>query len=189
MNLKAVILIAFFLFINVQYCNAGTNYGVSTYQENVIDASNNARHHNNLGNIYFQEKNYIAALKEYEIAFNLSYKNNLSATYLYNIARCYMTLNRYDLAQNALLGVIKKDCMKITYYEALVDCFINLKTQQKELEKYSKDASNPYNKIIVGLIYLKTNNKRSAKIVFDEFVSSNPDMLISNDVRKILNSL
>lgn len=188
MKIKTAIILFVFCFIQA-FSFASTNYGVEAFKENTIDAQNNARYHNNLGNVYFKEQNYIAALKEYEIAFNLSYESNISASYLYNIARCYMTLRRFELAQKALLGVIKKDCMNLTYYDALVDCFINLKSEKKELEKYSKDTINPYNKIIVGLIYLKTGNKRAAKTIFDDFISSNPNMLISDDVRKILNSL
>lgn len=189
MKFKVNIIMLFFLSLFSSGVYAATNFGMEVYKDNVIDASNNARFHNNLGNIYFEEKNYIAALSEYELAFNLSYDNNLSATYLYNIARCYMTLERYALAKNALLGVIKKNCMNIVYYEALVDCFINLKIEKKELEKYLNDNSNPYNKIISGLIYLKTDDKRSAKIIFDEFIVQNPDMLITDDIKRILKKL
>ncbi len=187
--MKLVKLIIFLFFLTFLNCFAVSNYGVYSYQDNKIDAVKNAREHNALGNIYFQEKNYIAALREYEIAYNLSYQNNLSATYLYNIARCYMTLGRYETAKNALLGVIRKDCMNITYYDSLVDCFIKLKTDKKELKNYLKDSINPYNKIVAGLIYMKTGNKRAAKTLFDEFITNNPDMLITSDIKRILKKL
>jgi len=189
MKLKFKILIILIAFLNVNFAFCASNFGVYTYQENVIDASKNAHFHNNLGNVYFEEKNYIGALAEYETAFNLSPNDNLSAYYLYNIAKCYMTLKRFELAKNALLGAIGKNCMNITYYSALVECFFELNIQKYELEKYLKDKTNPYNEIIAGLIYIKMNDKTSAKIILDEFITKNPNMLITPDVKNILGNL
>ncbi len=186
---KLIISAVIFFILNFKLCSAQVNFGVYSFEENTINAKNNAVYHNNLGNIYFSEKNYIAAIKEYELAFNLAPDNNLCATYLYNLARCYMALNRFQLAQNALLGAIKTDCMNLVYYEALVDCFINLNTQNYELSNYLNDSTNPYNKIIVGLIYLKTNNKKSAKTTFNKFVKNYPDFLITEDIKKLIEKI
>ena len=160
--------------------------GLDAYEWNRIDATKNARQHNNMGNIYFEEKNYINALKEYEIAYNLTHNSSTSSTYLYNIARCFIAINNYSAAKNALLGAIKKDCINITYYETLTDCYIKLGIQEEELKKTLKDNSNPYNRIIAGLIYLKTGRKTTAKILFDEFINENPKMIITEDVKEIL---
>ena len=73
--------------------------GLDGFEWQKIDASKNARMHSNLGNIFFDEKNYNAAIKEYEIAFNLVPNKTQSAVYLYNIARCYITLGNYELAK------------------------------------------------------------------------------------------
>lgn len=164
-------------------------HGMDGFKENKIDATKNARLHSNMGNIYFSEKHYIGALKEYQIAYNLTANTNGSSTYLYNIAQCFMKLGNYELARNALLGAIEKDCINMTYYENLVDCYIVLKTVNQELKKHLKDNSNPYNRIIAGLIFLKTGHVMSAKAIFDEFISDNPDMIITEDVKAILSRL
>ncbi len=164
-------------------------HGLDGFKENVIDATKNARLHSNMGNIYFGEKNYTGALKEYQIAYNLTSNTSESSTYLYNIARCFMKLQNYEAARRAVLGAIDKDCINLTYYETLVDCYIILKTSDQELKKHLKDNSNPYNRIIAGLIFLKTGQKTSAKAIFDEFINDNPDMIITQDIKAILRKL
>ena len=166
-----------------------SNHGLDTREVYVIDAIKNARSHNNMGNIYFDEKNYKAALIEYKIAYELTKDKNISAVYSYNIARCMIKLERFDLAKILLDEAISKNCMNITYYQALVDCYIALKIQDDELQKHLKDTKNPYDRIVAGLIYLKTGQKLNAKILFDEFINDNPDMLISEDVKLILNKI
>lgn len=187
MKLNYKILILIFSCLLFSFAQADMSlHGMDGFRESKIDAAKNARLHSNMGNIYFSEKNYIGALKEYQIAYNLTHNTNGSSTYLYNIARCFIKLGNYELARKALLGAIDKDCINITYYETLVDCYINLNTAQKELKAHLKDKRNPYNQIIAGLIYLKTGHKTSAKIIFDEFINDNPDMIISEDIRLIL---
>lgn len=180
-----------FIFLLAQFCYAApsSNHGLDGFQTYVIDATKNARGHNNMGNIYFEQGNYIAALKEYEIAFRLTYNTSASATYLYNMARCYIKFNNYTNAKNLLLGAIDKDCMNITYYKALVDCYSALSSEKQELKKCLKDYQNPYNRITAGLIYLKMGKKSAAKMIFDEFINNNPDMLITEDVKAILRNL
>ena len=166
-----------------------SNRGLDAFEWQRIDASKNARLHSNMGNIYFDEKNYSAAIKEYEIAYNLTHKKIQSAVYLYNIARCFMQLEQYALAKNAVLGAIKKDCINITYYNALAECIVKLGEQEKEIENYLKDTNNPYNRIIVALIYIKTNKRNEARFILDEFVIKYPDLIITQDVEAILKSI
>ena len=177
-----------FLCQNPAFCQTKV-LGVESTQNNVLDASKNAKSHSNMGNIYFEEKNYVAAIKEYEIAFNLAPNTRLASTYLYNISRCYMVIQRYDLAYKALLGAISKDYMNITYYNALADCAIALGNIQNEIKKLNTDTKNPYNKITVGMIYLKTGKIREAKTIFDDFIAKNPDNIMSDDIKTILKNL
>ena len=166
-----------------------SKHGMDGFIHGKIDPIKNARLHSNMGNIYFDEKKYISALKEYEIAFNLAHKTQAAGAYLYNIARCYIALGNYNLAINALDGAIKKDCINMTYYETLVDCYIKLGVQDKKLMEHIEDTTNPYNRVIAGLIYLKTDRKMQARATFDDFIIQNPDMIISDDIRVILRSL
>ena len=189
MKLNYKILLLFFSFLFIQAYAIKSNHGMDGYVEYKIDVSKNARAHSNMGNIHFQEKKYIAALREYEIAYNLTANTTGSATYLYNIARCYIAVGNYKLAKKALLGAIDKDCMNMTYYDALCDCYIKLGNDKKEIENYLQKPQNPYNRIVVGLLYLKTGHKTTPKLIFDDFINENPDMLITNDIKAILRNL
>ena len=77
----------------------------------------------------------------------------------------------------------------MTYYEMLVDLLIKLKIEEQEIDKYIKDNKNPYNRIIIGLIYLKTDRIMQAKITFDDFVEEYPDMIITQDVKTLLRKI
>lgn len=166
-----------------------SNHGIDGYVEGKIDATKNARVHSNMGNIYFDEKKYISALKEYEIAYNIAPNTQASGAYLYNIAKCYMALGNYNLAKNAIEGAIKKDCINLTYYSTLVDCFIKLGIENSELNKHIQDLSNPYNRVIIGLIYLKTGRLAQARATFDDFITRYPKMIITQDIEALLRQM
>jgi len=163
--------------------------GVSSTQRPPLDVVKNARGHSNMGNIYFDEKNYVGAIKEYEIAYNLEPNTRMAAAYLYNIARCYMIMGRFDLAKNAIEGAISKDYMNITYYNALADCVVAQGSTKAQIEKLSGESKNPYNKIIVGLIYLKQGKIRDARTIFDDFAAKNPNNIMSEDIKLIIKNL
>lgn len=163
--------------------------GLDGFVFNKIDATKNARVHSNMGNIYFAENNYISALKEYQIAFNLVPNSQASAVYLYNIAQCFVKLNDYNSALKAIKGAIEKDSINITYYDFLAQCCIKLGIYETEIQKLINDTKNPYNRVVVGLIYLKTNQKNNAIIIFDEFINQYPKMIITNDIKMIMNKI
>ncbi len=187
LNYKILIILSCLLLVPaVAY---SSTRGLDGYEWQKIDAKKNARTHSNMGNIYFGEKNYISALKEYEIAYNLTYDSPESATYLYNMGRCLIKLEKYEQAKRFLKGAINKDCINMTYYEAYVESCIKTYTEQKELQKALKDNTNPYNRIIAGLIYYQTGNKTAAKAIFDEFINQHPKMIITDDVRAYLKKI
>ena len=192
MNLKSKILYLFFLicFLTIANCYADSSLrGLKGYEENVIDAAKNARLHSNLGNIYFEEKNYTAALKEYQIAYNLTADNYSSSVYLYNIARCFINLGAPNIAIKPLKGAIDKNYSNLIYYETLADCFVKTNTAKKELNNYLKDTSNPYNKIMAGFIYLKMGNKVNARTIFDDFINEYPKMEVVQDIKTLIKKL
>ena len=163
--------------------------GLDATEVQKIDAVKNARLHSNMGNIYFEEKKYIAALKEYEIAYMISEDTQAAGTYLYNIARCFMQIGNYELALNAIKGAIEKDCMNLVYYQTLVNCYYGLGNPLDRIEEHLKDTNNPYNRVIIGLIYLRTGQRSAGIGVFDEFINDYPDMLISDDIRFLLDRI
>lgn len=165
------------------------NRGADAYQEKTIDASKNARQHNNMGNLYYQMGNYNNAFKEYELAYRLTSDKQGSSTYLYNMAVCATKIKNFKMAKYLVQEAIKKDSTNLTYYELLVDCYIALGTYKSELSRYLSNNTNPYNKIVAGLIYLKTGNKMTARTIFDEFIDNNPDMMVSDDLRAILRGM
>ncbi len=178
------------IFISLFACvSAASIRGLDGFQQYTIDAVKNARSHNNMGNIYFDEKNYNAAFMEYEIAYNLTKKTSAGAPYIYNMARCMIKLGNYKKAQDFVEYAINKDCINMTYYNTLVDCYIAQNKQEEKLAKHLSDTKNPYNRIIAGLIYMKTNKKMEAKIIFDEFINDNPDMIITEDVKLLIRKI
>lgn len=163
--------------------------GLKGFEENTIDAAKNARLHSNMGNIYFDEKNYTAALKEYQIAFNLVPDDPDSSIYLYNIARCFINLGAPDIAIKPLEGAISKNYTNLIYYETLADCYVKTNTAKKELNDYLKNAQNPYNKIMAGFIYLKMGDKITALTIFDDFINEHPKMIVVQDIKTLIKKL
>ncbi len=192
MNLKSktIHLIFFIIFLLTLSALADSSLrGLKGYEENVIDAAKNARLHSNMGNIYFDEKNYTAALKEYQIAYNLNPNDPSASIYLYNIARCFINLGAPNIAIKPLKGAINKNYTNLIYYETLADCFVKTNTAKKELNKYLNDTTNPYNKIMAGFIYLKTGDKTTARTIFDDFINEHPKMIVVQDIKTLIKKL
>lgn len=166
-----------------------SKHGMDGFVHGKIDPIKNARLHSNMGNIYFDEKKYIAALSEYELAYMLGKDTQAAGTYLYNIARCFMKIGNYELALNAIKGAIEKDCMNFVYYQTLVNCYYGLGNPLDRIEEHLKDTTNPYNRVIIGLIYLRVGQRSAGVGVFDEFINDYPDMLISDDIRFLLDRI
>ena len=132
MNLKSKIILFFIFILFASNALADSSLrGLEGYKENTIDARKNARLHSNMGNIYFDEKNYTAALKEYQIAYNLDPSNPTSSVYLYNIARCFINLGAPNIAIAPLKGAINKNYTNLIYYETLAECYVKTNTADK----------------------------------------------------------
>lgn len=177
------IILSFFLKSNAEIASLR---GLDGYQESVIDATKNARNHSNFGNLYFKEGNYIAAIKEYELAYALNENSQASAIYLYNISRCLLNLKDYPRAYATVKQAIHRDYLNITFYELEADCILKLNFQDKALDEIFKNEKNPYNKLTAGFIYLKTCQKQRAITLFDDMINDNPDLLISTDLKNLI---
>ncbi len=190
LNFKIIIFFVVPLFIVYENFSLSTYAeGLKAFEEITIDATKNATLHNNMGNIYFDEKNYFGALEEYKIAYQLNPKGQIGAVYLYNIARCYIIFNKIEEAKNLIEQAIFNDCMNLVYYDFLAQCYSELGIKKSEFNKLLNDEINPYNKILAGLIYLKRDEKLKAKAVFENFIKEYPSMEITQDIESLLNRL
>jgi len=190
---KLLIIFTAFLFLGAP----AFAYGEGIVQP--IDAQNNAQMHNNQGVLYLRERDYLAAIKEFKIAIAINPKTQASATYYNNLGCAYLEIAKLQsthanlkkegdfahFAQISFEDAIKLDGMNLTFYKNLVDTFYYQGTMNKSYLKY-RDSKNDFDKIIVGFIHQKQGRTEAAKTVFDEFVSQNPNLLISKSLAQYI---
>lgn len=169
-----------------------------------VDAAKNANWHNRRGTNYFKEQDYFAALKEFKIAIALNPNSQSTAVYYNNLGKVYLifgeiqrgrNLTRVDadftlMAQTCFERAISLDCMKFEYYKNLVRTYELLGVVSSRKEFLLKNIGvNPFNAIIIGIIYAKEGNIVPARGILEQFVIKNPDLIITNDVRKFIKLL
>lgn len=152
-----------------------------------IDAQRNAVEHNNRGVVYMQDRYYAPAIKEFEIAILLDSDTQASAVYYANLANCHLRIGYPALAQDSLEKAIKRNPMNLAYYQDLVVTFKMQKILDKKLEYYKKDcAKNPLSQIVVGFILLESGKTNEGMAKLQEFVYTEPDLIISKGVKKYI---
>ncbi len=159
-----------------------------------IDAQRNAKEHNNQGTIYLREGDYLAAIKEFKIAIGINPNAQSTSVYYNNLGRTYMKIYEYNKnrliakwAQDCFEHAILGDCMNMVYYNNLVESYAAQGILDSRAQYLLKRVEkNPYNKIIIGLIYLRQNKIGAAITMLDDFCTNNPDLIITNDVKKII---
>lgn len=159
-----------------------------------VDAARNAKEHNNQGVIFMREGDYLAAIKEFKIAIGINPKAQSTSVYYNNLGQAYMKI--YEINKNRLLPIwaqscfedaLRGDCMNITYYRNLVNAYEARGTLSSRASYHlARKGENPYNAIIVGLIYLKQNKIGAAVTILDTFCSENPDLIITDDIKRII---
>ncbi len=167
-----------------------------------VDAKNAAQKHNNLGTMYYKDKDYFAAIKEYRIAISINPDAQTTATYFNNLGKVYLLLGEIQkknglplqgwddfsiMAQISFEEAILKDCMKIEYYQNLVKAYelTGMMEVKKQFLMQNRDK-NPFNVIPVAMILEKQGDIEYANMLLDDFASQNPNIIISRDVKKIL---
>lgn len=167
-----------------------------------VDAKNAAQRHNNLGIMYYKDKDYFAAIKEYRIAISINPDAQTTATYFNNLGKVYLLLGEIQkknglplqgwddfsiMAQISFEEAILKDCMKIEYYQNLVKAYelTGMMEVKKQFLMQNRDK-NPFNVIPVAMILEKQGDIEYANMLLDDFASQNPNIIISRDVKKIL---
>lgn len=154
-----------------------------------INASNNAVFHNALGIRYLEEHCYYAAVQEFKIAISLNTNSQSTAIAYNNLGRAYFELGFAERAQDCFERAIKLYGLNFEYYKNLAECYALQKKTKQKLEEYKKDTSNPLNKIMVGLLYIASGDKRAGIITLDAFCMAEPDLIITGGVQNYLRTL
>ncbi len=167
-----------------------------------IKAKSNAQVHNNLGTNYFNEKDYFAAIKEYRIAIGINPDSQTTATYFNNLGKVYLVLGEIQtknrlttagggdfskMAQISFEQAILLDCMKFEYYQNLIRAY-ELTGIMEAKKRYflANTEKNPFNVIPAAIILAKQGDITYANMLLDDFTSKNPNIIITDDLKKFM---
>lgn len=180
---KIVIILVMLFFTAISANAAGT---IATY---VIDPEKNAYHHNNLGVMYIEEKDYYAAIQEFKMAISLNPKTQATATYFNNLGRVYMIIGYPEMALDCFQNALKQYPLNFEYYKNLVDCYDKLGKTSSKLSEYKAKKKSSLDKITLALLYEKSGDIKKAIFILDEFANAEPDLLISQAVKMYIQEL
>ena len=153
-----------------------------------IDAGKDAFYHNNVGLNYLSDRIYYAAIQEFKIAINLSPNTQATAIFKNNLGETYNFIGYPDMARVCFEDSIKLYGLNLKYYMNLADCYINLNIAKTKISEYSA-SSKVSDKIMLGILYIKTGEKRKGVILLDELCQSEPDLLITPAIRQYLKEI
>lgn len=176
--MKKILLI--FLLLTVVFCSAYRKPYKYT-----IDAGKDAFYHNNVGLNYLADRIYYAAIQEFKIAINLSPNTQATAIFKNNLGETYNYIGYPDMARVCFEDAIKLYGLNLQYYINLADCYINMGITNTKIAEYSASTS-VYDKIMLGILYIKSGEKRKGVILLDEFCQSEPDLLITPAIQQYL---
>ena len=150
-----------------------------------IDAGKDAFYHNNVGLNYLQDRVYYAAIQEFKIALNLSPNTQSTAIFKNNLGETYTYIGYPDMARICFEDAIKMYGLNLKYYINLADCYVQIGIIETKIRELS-ESDNLYDKILLGILYVKTGNTRQGIILLDEICQTEPDLLITPAIRKYL---
>lgn len=151
----------------------------------VIDATKNAYLHNNMGLRYMNEHLYYAAIQEFKIAISLNPNTQATSVYYKNIGDAYMAIGYPSQALKPYEDAINQYGLNFQYYQNLAKCYKSLGLVNAKIQEYSK-GSNILNKVMLGLLYIESGNKKRGIIILDEFAMKEPDLIITTAVKKYI---
>ena len=175
----STILIIFFAFLTSGYRKP------DVYE---IDATKNAYSHNNMGLIYVDEKCYYAAIQEFKIAISLNPNTQATAVYYNNLGETYLKIGYPEYALDCFERALKQYSLNFKYYQNLAETYKLLNMLDTKIMEYA-DNKNPLNRVMLGLLYEKKGDTRRAITILDDFVMSEPDLIITNAVKKHIKDL
>ena len=153
-----------------------------------IDAEKDAYFHNNVGLNYLQDRIYYAAIQEFKIAIQLSQNTQATAIFKSNLGETYMFIGYPDMARICFEDALKLYGLNFQYYINLAKCYQQLNIVQSKISEY-KASDNVYDKIMLGLLYIQSGEKRRGIIVLDDVCMSEPDLLITPAIRQYIKEL
>lgn len=154
----------------------------------VIDAVTNASRHNLNGINYLQEHCYYAAIQEFKIAISLNPDTQASAIYYNNLGETYIKIGYPILAVDCFERALKLNGVNFLFYKNLVSCYKQMGTVNRMISKY-KSSKNPLDKVMLGLLYIESGDKRLGIITLDDFCMSEPDLILTHGVRRYLQDI
>jgi len=153
-----------------------------------IDASKNAVWHNAVGLRYLEEHCYYAAVQEFKISLSLNPNSQSSAIVYNNLGRAYMELGFAKEAEDCFERALSLYGLNFDYYKNLTNCYVALGKAKQKIEEYKK-SENPLDKVMLGLLYVQTGQKRAGMITLDSYCMSEPDLILTGGVREYLRDL
>lgn len=155
----------------------------------VIDPVKNAYYHNNLGIMYVEEKSYYAAIQEFKMAISLNPKTQATAVYFNNLGKVYMTIGYPQLALDCFQNAVTQYNLNLEFYENLAKCYKALNMSDGKLKSYQEKLESPLDKVMLGLLYEQSGNKKKAITVLDDFATTEPDLIITPAVKDYIQKL
>ena len=153
-----------------------------------IRAEKDAFYHNNVGINYLQDRIYYAAIQEFKIAISLSPSTQASAIFYNNLGETYNFIGYPDLAKDCFENAVKLYGLNFKYYMNLVECYERLGIAKNKINEY-KDSSDVYQRIELGILYIKTGETRKGINVLDEICMQEPDLMITPAIRQYISEV
>ena len=154
----------------------------------VIQAEKDAFYHNNVGLNYLKDRIYYAAIQEFKIAISLSPSTQASAIFYNNLGETYNFIGYPEDARVCFEDALKLYGLNFKYYLNLVDCYIRLGIAQTKIKEL-QPSDNIYDRIKLGILYIKTGEKRKGVNVLDEICVSEPDLLITPAIKQYIKEI
>ena len=150
-----------------------------------IDAEKDAFLHNNVALNYLNDRCYYAAIQEFKIAIQLSPNTQSTAVFKNNLGETYDKIGYPEMARVCFEDAIELYSLNFKYYLNLIECYAKLnilETKIKELQNSEKT----YDRIKLGLLYIKNDEKRKGIIILDEFCAKEADLLITPTIQQYI---
>jgi len=153
-----------------------------------VDAEKNAYFHNNVGLNYLQDHFYYAAIQEFKIAISLAPETQASAVFYNNLGDVYMKIGHPELAEDCYINALGLYGLNLQYYINLAKCYKARNILEDKMQVIDI-KTNPYNKILMGMMLIESGNKRDGIIMLDEFSVTEPDLIISGGIKNFIKNL